>query len=73
MLKILRSVIPGAMVAAVLLWAGLTPSYAKPEYATKEGKACVYCHMTEGKPELNEAGKYYAAHEHSLEGYTAAH
>jgi hypothetical protein len=72
MLKIVKGAIAGVIVAAGLLWAGLTPSYAKPEYATKEGKACVFCHMTEGKPELNDAGKYYAAHAHSLEGYTAA-
>jgi len=28
--------------------------------------------VTNGKPELNEAGDYYAAHDHSLKGYTPA-
>lgn len=72
MLKILKSAIPAAILTSGLLWASLTPSYAKPEYATKEGKACAYCHVTEGKPELNAAGNFYAAHNHSLEGYTPA-
>jgi hypothetical protein len=48
------------------------PSYAKPEYAKTEGKACAYCHVTSGKPDLNAAGDYYAAHDHSLKGYMPA-
>ena len=67
--KILKTAIPAAILTAGLLWAGLTPSYAKPEYAKTEGKSCTFCHVTEGKPDLNEAGKYYAGHEHSLKGY----
>jgi hypothetical protein len=59
--KILNSVIPAAVLGAGLLWASVTPSYAKPEYATKEGN-----------PDLNDGGKYYAAHDHSLKGYTPA-
>jgi hypothetical protein len=70
--KILKTAIPAAILTAGLLWASLTPSYAKPEYAKTEGKACTFCHVTEGKPGLNEAGDYYAAHEHSLKGYTPA-
>ena len=70
MLKILKNVIPAAVLTSGLLWTGVTPSYAKPEYATKEGKACIFCHVTESGAELNDAGKYYAAHDHSLEGYT---
>jgi hypothetical protein len=70
MLKIVKNVIPAVVLTAGLLW--ITPSYAKPEYVTKEGKAGTFCHATEGKPDLNEAGNYYAAHEHSLEGYTPA-
>ena len=69
--KILKNVIPAAALAAGLLWASVTPSYAKPEYATKEGKSCTFCHVTEGETPLNAAGKYYAAHDHSLEGFTA--
>ena len=72
MLKILKSVIPAAVLTAGLLWASLTPSWAKPEYATKEGQTCTCCHVTSGKPDLNDGGKYYAAHNHSLVGYTPA-
>ena len=47
----------------------LTPFAAgTPEYTKKENKQCVYCHTAMGKPDLNEAGKYYKAH-HTLEGY----
>jgi hypothetical protein len=28
--------------------------------------------VTAGKPDLNQAGDYYAAHGHSLKGYTPA-
>ena len=70
--KTLKTVIPASILAAGLLWASVTPSYAKPEYAKTEGKACTFCHATPGKPDLNEAGSYYAAHEHSLKGYTPA-
>ena len=71
MLKILKSVIPAAVLIAGLLWTSVTPSYAKPEYAKTEGQTCTYCHVT-GEPDLNEGAKYYAAHEHSLKGYTPA-
>jgi hypothetical protein len=70
--RIFQSVITAAILTAGLLWAIVTPSDAKPEYAKTEGKACVYCHLTAGKPDLNEAGTYYAAHDHSLKGYTPA-
>jgi len=72
MQKVLKSAIPAAVLTAGLLWASLTPSYAKPEYATKEGQSCAYCHVTAGKPDLNDGGKYYAAHDHSLKGYAPA-
>jgi len=72
MLNILKTVVPAAIMTAGLFWAGVTPSYAKPEYATKEGKSCTFCHVTEGETALNDAGKYYAAHDHSLEGYKPA-
>jgi hypothetical protein len=41
---------------------------ATPEYTKKENKACVYCHTAVGKPDLNDAGKYYKMH-HTLQGY----
>ncbi len=70
--KILKSVISAAVLTAGLWFASVTPSYAKPEYAKKEGKSCAFCHVTAGKPDLNQAGDYYAAHDHSLKGYTPA-
>lgn len=39
-----------------------------PEMAKKEGKQCIYCHTAVGKPDLNEAGKYYKDHG-SLDGF----
>jgi hypothetical protein len=39
-----------------------------PEYTKKENKQCTYCHTAVGKPDLNDAGKYYKTHR-TLEGY----
>ena len=69
----MRSLGRSAIALAVLiggLWIGVRPGYAKPEYSKKEKKGCTFCHITMGKPDLNEAGKYYKDHDHSLEGYT---
>jgi hypothetical protein len=41
---------------------------ATPEYTKKENKPCTYCHPAVGKPDLNDAGRYYKEH-HTLEGY----
>ena len=70
--RILTSVISAALLTAGLLWVSGSPSYAKPEYSTKEGQTCTYCHVAAGKPDSNDGGKYYAAHDHSLKGYTPA-
>ena len=67
---ILRTAIPATVLAGGFLLASVKPADAKPEYAKTEGKSCTFCHTTEGKPDLNEAGNYYAAHEHSLKGHT---
>ena len=40
-----------------------------PEYSKKEQKQCTFCHTAMGKPDLNDAGKYYKDHDHSLRGY----
>jgi len=48
-----------------------TLATAKPEYAKKEGKSCTFCHVKMGSKDLNDAGKYYKDHNHSLEGYKA--
>jgi hypothetical protein len=46
-------------------------SFGKTEYTKKEKKACTYCHVAQGKKELNEVGKCYGEHNHSLEGCEA--
>jgi hypothetical protein len=62
--KILRALaITGAVALLFVPFAVGTPEYTK-----KENKSCVYCHTALGKPDLNDAGKYYKAH-HTLEGY----
>jgi len=45
---------------------------ARPEYAVKESKNCPFCHSTDGPPQLNEIGVYYATHNHSMVGYVPA-
>jgi hypothetical protein len=49
-----------------------TVSFGKSEYAKKEKKTCTYCHTKAGSKDLNDAGKYYKDHNHSLEGYKAS-
>ena len=58
---------------AIIVLSGLlaTLATAKPEYSKKEGKKCVFCHVKLGSKELNDTGKYYKDHNHSLEGYEA--
>jgi hypothetical protein len=52
---------------AILSGSMISVSTAKPEYAKKEGKGCKYCHVTAGKPDLNDTGKCYQTNGHSLE------
>jgi hypothetical protein len=61
------------IVRAVVIFGGvallLSPfAVGTPEMAKKESKQCVYCHTAIGKPDLNEAGKYYKEHG-TLEGF----
>ena len=42
------------------------------EYSNKEKKQCVYCHTAMGKPDLNEAGKWYKDHDHTFKGWEEA-
>jgi len=51
---------------AILSLSVISISTAKPAYASKEGKKCTYCHVTAGKPDLNDTGKCYQANDHSL-------
>ena len=63
--KVLRFL---AILGAVSLF--LSPlAKATPEFSKKESKTCLYCHTALGKPDLNDAGKYYKDHNNSLEGY----
>jgi hypothetical protein len=57
----------GIMTLVGLLVAPLAMS--TPEYAKKESKSCTFCHTAVGKPDLNEAGKYYRDHDLSLAGW----
>ena len=64
MKKIIRALAITGSVALLFLPFAL----GTPEYTKKESKQCIYCHTAVGKPDLNEAGKYYKSH-HTLEGY----
>ncbi|MGD0296346.1 MAG: hypothetical protein ABSE86_04470 [Bryobacteraceae bacterium] len=58
-------------VPSLVLLGGLmvtSSSFGKTEYTKKEKKACTYCHVAQGKKDLNEVGKCYGEHNHSLEG-----
>ena len=54
-----------ATVALVLVHSQAT---AKPEYTRRTSKPCAFCHPGPGWT-LNDAGKYYRDHNHSLKGY----
>ncbi len=53
------------LLAGVTISALGTAASARPAYAAKEGKECVYCHTGRGGPR-NFRGKFYAAHEKSF-------
>ena len=60
------------LVPAVVLMGSVlitATSYAKPDFTKSTKKACTFCHVTAKSKELNDAGKYYKEHDHSLEGY----
>jgi hypothetical protein len=59
-----------ALLAAMsaLVIGHATPATAKPEYTRRTSKDCSFCHVPPGY-NLNEAGRYYADHQHSLKGY----
>jgi hypothetical protein len=64
-MKLLLVLIAGTILSGCLI--SISTSSAKPAYATKEHKQCIYCHTTAGKPDLNDVGKCYQAHDHSLD------
>ncbi len=67
---LLKISVPGLLILAGLIV--YSPfSFAKTEYTKKEGKGCTFCHIAAGKKDLNDVGKCYAEHGHSLEGCDA--
>ena len=68
MRNFVKLIVPAVALAAGLL-INVNVSSAKPDYTKKEKKSCTYCHTSASSKELNDAGKYYAAHDHSLDGY----
>jgi hypothetical protein len=60
----------GVASAVILLEliANTTPGLAKPEYTRRTRKDCPYCHVPPGYS-LNDAGRYYRDHKHSLDGF----
>jgi hypothetical protein len=70
-MRVLKIALPAVIVAAGVMLSS-TSSYGKVEYSKKEGKSCTFCHVKMGSKELNDTGKYYKAHNHSLEGYKPA-
>jgi hypothetical protein len=56
----------GLVLAAILLAPAVT--VAKPEYSRRTKKECGFCHPKDSW-DINEAGKYFRDHQHSLEGY----
>ena len=65
--RILYFLIPTtAIMWALFLTANV--SLATQEYTKKEKKSCTFCHTGAGKKELNDVGKCYVEHNHSLEG-----
>jgi hypothetical protein len=62
-----RRILYVVFAAAALLMVDAL-AVAKPEYTRRTSKDCGYCHQPPGY-NLNDAGKYYAYHNHSLKGY----
>jgi hypothetical protein len=62
---ILKIAVPSIVVLGGLMVTSM--SFGKTEYTKKEKKACTFCHTAQGKKDLNEVGKCYGEHNHSLE------
>jgi len=59
--------VPSAVILGGLMFSSPS-SFGKAEYTKKEGKGCTFCHTAAGKKDLNDVGKCYAEHSHSLDG-----
>jgi hypothetical protein len=64
----MRQAFGACLCAAAIAAAGVQGLSAKPEYTRKTSKDCSYCHQPPGY-NLNNAGRYYLDHNHSLKGY----
>lgn len=65
-----RRILNIALSFAILIGALLVSSpfsSAKPDYMKREKKSCTYCHYAPNKKSLNDIGKCYAEHGHSLD------
>jgi hypothetical protein len=62
MLSVLIALVPAALLFDPPL------SVAKPEYSRRTKKDCGYCHPKDSW-DINDAGKYFRDHNHSLEGF----
>jgi len=60
-----------AFLTMLALLIGFSVGMTKQEFTKKEGRPCTFCHPAGKFKELTEAGKYYKAHNYSLEGYKA--
>jgi len=65
----IKLAISAGVFGAVLFVLTRQPVSALPDYTEKERKECDFCHPGGDLFALNEAGRYYAEHNHSLEGY----
>ncbi len=63
--RLLKIALPSVIILGGFL-VSIPASFGKVEYTKKEGKSCTYCHVAPGKKDLNDVGKCYAAHDHSL-------
>ena len=68
-MRILKVVLPAAVALTGLVLSTAPSSFGKPEYSKKEKKGCTFCHVKAGSKDLNDAGKFYKDHDHSLEGF----
>jgi hypothetical protein len=62
---ILKITVASAFIVGGLILSSPS-SFGKTEYTKKEGKGCIYCHVAAGKKDLNDLGKCYAEHNHTL-------
>jgi hypothetical protein len=67
-MRTIKLVLPAAILMSGFLLC-TTAGLGRPQYAQKEKKGCTFCHVKAGSKDLNDTGKYYQEHNHSLDGY----